>query len=113
MNTQNGDLSGLVSYTEFEDFYKAVAMIIPNDDYFVAKVESQWGLNEDSHLKISKDTVMRIINLLRQRIRCLSNNSRDDFTLKNIFRNFDVNDTGVIGLLELHAIFSKFEVAIS
>ena len=88
-------------------------MIIPNDDYFVAKVEEQWGLNEDAHLKVNKDTVMRIINLLRQRIRCLSNNNRDDFTLKNIFRNFDPNETGAIGLLELHAIFAKFDVSIN
>ena len=70
-------------------------------------------MNEDAYLKVNKDTVMRIINLLRQRIRCLSNNNRDDFTLKNIFRNFDSNETGSIGLLELHAIFSKFEVAIT
>jgi hypothetical protein len=40
-------------------------MIIPNDDYFVAKVEEQWGLNEDAYLKVNKDTVMRIVNLLR------------------------------------------------
>ena len=42
----------------------------------------------------------------------ISNNSEEEFTLRKIFKQFDVNDSGAITMDELAAMLAKLGIAV-
>ena len=42
-----GNHDGTVSWQEWVDYYTDLALNVPSDDYFVAMMESAWGISEN------------------------------------------------------------------
>ena len=55
------------------------------------KMEETWNIVEDEDACVSREKVDTIIKMMRQKLTTVSNNNQEEFTLRNIFRNFDKN----------------------
>lgn len=64
-----------VTCDDFIQYYREVSMQIPNDDYFVQKIESTWkDVVEDIDAPVKRDKVMHVIKLMRHRLTTVANN---------------------------------------
>ena len=88
-------------------------MMIPNDDYFVKHVESEWGVCEQLDATVRKEEVMHIIKLMRQNLISNSNNQLEEYTLRNIFRTFDLDGNGILSLTEVQGLLSRLGITCS
>ena len=103
-----------VTVDDFLQHYREVAMQIPNDDYFVQKIESTWkDVVEDIHAPVKRDKVMHIIKLMRHRLTTLANNSQEEYVLREIFRTFDLDKSGYLTLNEMAGLLAKLGVAVN
>ena len=90
--TTDGVADKKVSKDEFIQFYKELALQVPNDDAYETLVESQWSNVQAREVdKLDKEAVMRLVNLLRQRLITVSNGKQENSKLEEIFRRFDVD----------------------
>ena len=48
--------------------------------------------------QINHQQFMHLIGLLRQRLITLANGSQEEYTLRNLFRKFDVDNSGALTL---------------
>lgn len=80
---------------------------MPNEEYCLKKISEAWGVYEDGSAYISKSKVDEIVRLFRHCVMKKSNFNQDEYTLRNIFRNFDTNRDGVIKETELLGLCSK------
>jgi Ca2+-binding EF-hand superfamily protein len=103
-----------VTVDDFLQHYREVAMQIPNDDYFVQKIESTWkDVVEDIHAPVKRDKVMHIIKLMRHRLTTVANNSQEEYVLRDIFRTFDLDKSGCLTLNEMAGLLAKLGVAVN
>ena len=103
-----------VTVDDFLQHYREVAMQIPNDDYFVQKIESTWkDVVEDIHAPVKRDKVMHIIKLMRHRLTTIANNSQEEYVLRDIFRTFDLDKSGCLTLNEMAGLLAKLGVAVN
>lgn len=82
-------------------------MSTPSDEYFVQMMESVWCVAEDEENAIFNDKVKQLIQMMRQRLLVMSNNSQEEFILRKIFKDFDTNNSGTITIDELAAMLAK------
>jgi Ca2+-binding EF-hand superfamily protein len=54
--------------------------------------------------------VMNKIREIRQRLITVSNNSQEEYVVRNMFRTFDKDQSGALTLLELAGLMSKLRV---
>jgi len=108
--TAGGNCDGSISCAEFEHLYQEISTSIPNDDYFVAQVCQAWGVAEDAATPIFHQRVMYVIKLMRQRLITLANGSQEEYVLRNMFRTFDVDNSGALSAQELVGLLSKLGV---
>ena len=106
-----GNRDGRITWEEFNDYYTDMAMSIPSDDYFVQMLEQVWCLAEDEDSAVSKERVKHLIGLIRQRLLIISGNSQEEFTLRKIFKQFDLNNSGTITLDEMTAMLAKIGIS--
>lgn len=86
-------------------------MSIPNDEYYVQFMEKQWTkVKEHGETKINKTQVMHLIKHMRQRLLTLSNDKQEEYVLRNMFRTFDLDQSGAITLNELAGMLAKLNV---
>jgi Ca2+-binding EF-hand superfamily protein len=102
----------LITIEEWFGYYTDLAMGIPNDEYFVRAIESTWGVPEDEQSTIFKDEIKRLISMLRQRLLTLTAKSYEEFTLRKIFKQFDLNNSNTITLDELGAMLAKLGILV-
>lgn len=102
----------MITKDEWFGFYTDLAMSIPNDEYFVRAIESTWGVPEDEQSTIFKDEIKRLIGMLRQRLLTLTAKSYEEFTLRKIFKQFDLNNSNTITLDELAAMLAKLGISV-
>lgn len=50
--------------------------------------------------------------MTRQRLMVISNNSEEEFKLRSIFKNFDLNNSGAISIEELAAMLAKLGIIV-
>jgi Ca2+-binding EF-hand superfamily protein len=50
--------------------------------------------------------------MTRQRLLMLSNNTEEEFKLRSIFKQFDLNNSGGISILELAAMLAKLGIVV-
>ena len=108
--------SGMAKVTvdDFLQHYREVAMQIPNDDYFVQKIESTWkDVVEDIHAPVKRDKVMHIIKLMRHRLTTVANHGQEEYVLRDIFRTFDLDKSGCLTLNEMAGLLAKLGVAVN
>ena len=108
--TAGGNCDGAITLAEFEHLYKEISVSIPNDGYFVAHVSEAWGVTEDEATPVIKQRVMYIINLMRQRLITLANSSQEEYVLRNMFRTFDLDNSGALSAQEVRGLLGKLGV---
>jgi Ca2+-binding EF-hand superfamily protein len=108
--TAGGNCDGAITQCEFEHVCKEMSVSIPNDGYFVANVSEAFGVTEDEATPVIKQRVMYIINLMRQRLITLANSSQEEYVLRNMFRTFDLDNSGCISAQELRGLLAKLGV---
>lgn len=107
-----GNDDGVISRKEWDDYYTDLSMSLPSDDYFVAMMESVWGLSEDEDSEVNKDHIRELTKLIRERLLKKSNQSSEEYLLRKIFNYFDVNQSGSITIDELAAMMAKLEISV-
>lgn len=85
-------------------------MTVPSDEYFVKHVESQWAISEDDHTEAHKAHVRELVKIIRQRALSKSHGQQIEFYLTNIFKTFDLNRNGLLGLNELNALLATLGI---
>ena len=109
--TAGGNQEGKVTKDEFRNYYIEVSTAIPSDDYFVKKLESTWrGVKEVGEVKVDKKLIMTKIAHMRQRLLTLSKGKQEEYILRDIFRSYDVDNSGALSLIELAGLMSKLGV---
>ncbi len=103
--------TGYVTLKEFIDHYSEVAMTYTHDDGFVNLVENSWCISEDEGAGVFKQQVEFIIGALRLKLRTMANESSEEFVLRNIFKDFDLDASGSLTINEFSGIFHKLAIA--
>jgi Ca2+-binding EF-hand superfamily protein len=107
-----GNNDGVISKKEWDDYYTDLSMSLPTDDYFVAMMESVWGITEDEDSEANQDYVKELVSLIRQRLLTMSNESSDEYVLRKVFNYFDANESGNITIDELAAMVAKLKISV-
>jgi len=103
-----------VTVDDFLQYYREVAMQIPNDEYFVQAMENTWcDVVEDIDAVVKKDKVMHIIKLMRHRLTTVANNSQEEYVLRDIFRTYDLDKSGSLTINEMGGLLSKLGVSVT
>ena len=106
-----GGFTGPVSKDDFCAYFREAAVSVPHDRDFVKMVESHVeDLSEDKAAAVFKTEVEHLIFLLRQRLITLSNQSQEEYQLRNIFRQFDTDQSGALSETELKGMLGKLGV---
>jgi Ca2+-binding EF-hand superfamily protein len=106
-----GGLTGQVSKDDFCVYFRELAVSVPHDQDFVRLVESHVpDLSEDKAAAVFNDQVRHLIFLLRQRLITLSNQNQEEYQLRNIFRQFDLDNSGALSFVELKGMLGKLGV---
>ena len=87
-------------------------MSCPTEDYFCVMMEQTWGLAEDSSSEDFQTSLRHIVAMLRQRLLTLSNGQQEEFKLRQIFTEFDVNGNGVVTMDELAAMLAALGISV-
>lgn len=82
-------------------------MTVTLDPVFVSLIEAAWGVIEDEDASVFKQQVEELTRALRIKCRVITNNSLEEFVLRNIFKDFDANKSGSLTLDELIAMLNK------
>ena len=85
-------------------------MQAPSDDYFALHIEERWGVKESATTSVSKTDIERLLKLVRQRIITLANGSQEEYALRKIFSDFDLNGSKNMCHSELEGVLSKLGV---
>lgn len=103
---------GTISLDDLLRYYEDVSLSVPSDEFFVAMIKSSWGVVEEEENEVKAETVKEIIRILRQRLVQKTNGNHDEFILRKLFNDFDLNRSGSLSLEELHAMMIKLEIPI-
>lgn len=109
---EGGRADGRISKQEWTAYYVDVAISIPSDDAFVKYVESTWQIVDNQQDTAFTDKVKSLLGMTRQRLLMLSNNTEEEFKLRSIFKQFDLNNSGGISILELAAMLAKLGIVV-
>lgn len=111
-NFQKGtSRDGVITLDEFVDYYTDLSMSITSDDYFVQMMESVWCVGEDEELNVFKEQVEQLTSALRLKLRTMANQSSEEFVLRNIFKDFDVDQSGNLTINEFIGILNKLGIS--
>eukprot|EP00357_Protocruzia_adherens_P004449 CAMPEP_0114993068 /NCGR_PEP_ID=MMETSP0216-20121206/12311_1 /TAXON_ID=223996 /ORGANISM="Protocruzia adherens, Strain Boccale" /LENGTH=302 /DNA_ID=CAMNT_0002356643 /DNA_START=97 /DNA_END=1005 /DNA_ORIENTATION=+ len=105
-----GNNDGKITKQEFNDYYSDISSSIPNDEYFVQLMESVWLIGEDETGAAFKGEIGRFIKMMRQKLIQRTSGSHDEYLLRQIFRDFDTDDSGKLTIDELNAMLLKLEI---
>lgn len=104
--------SGKISRTDFFNYYTDVGVSVPSDEGFSTMLQSTWNIKEDEESTISKEEVKSIIKTIRYKLIQLSKGSQDEFLLRKLFKDFDLNKSGFLTLDELQAMLIRMETPV-
>jgi len=85
----------------------------PSEEYLIEMFLKRWDVCEDQSSGVKRERIDYFIKLIRQKLMTMSPNGQEEFTLRNIFRNFDSNQDGVLTIRELEGLSSKLGVAMN
>lgn len=107
-----GNNDGKISLEEWTDYYTDLSMSLPSEDYFVKMMESVWGMCEDEGETVTKEEIERLTATMRHKLLDFSNHGTEELTLRNVFRDFDLNGNGVLSADELQAMLVKLQISV-
>lgn len=108
--TKNGNLDGVITREEFDKAFQDLAVCVPSEEYCIKKICETWGVSEDDFIYVSKERIEEIMKIFRQKLMNKSNYNMDEFTLRNMFRNFDIDNNGTLSEVELAGLASKLGI---
>ena len=107
-----GNHDGVVTWKEWEDYYTDLSMSIPNDDYFVAMMESVWCMMEEEDSTVNKEQVEHLTKTLRHKLLDFSRGGQqDEYVMREMFKDFDTNKSGDLTIDELWGMMSKLGIS--
>ena len=68
------------------------------------------GVTEDDRFVVPIERVNQLMHQLRSKLILKSNKSIEEYTLRNIFRSFDMNSNGVLSVSEVRGLASALGV---
>jgi Ca2+-binding EF-hand superfamily protein len=119
-----GNKDGIITLQEFFDYYTDLSMSIPGDDYFVGiffsdfypfflgMMESVWCVTENEEDLVFKERLDTLINTVRHKLQNLCGKSSDEYVLRKIFKDFDLNKNGVLTIDELEAMLARLQISV-
>ena len=102
--------TGKITKQDFFNYYTDLSISIPSDQFFSEFLQGTWRIAEDETSKIKKETVRNIVKNFRFKLIQLSKGTQDEFLLRKMFKDFDVNKSGYITIDELNALLVRIEM---
>ena len=103
---------GKITKQDFFNYYTDLSISIPSDQFFSELLQGTWIISEDETSTIRRETVKNIVKNFRFKLIQLSKGTQDEFLLRKMFKDFDVNKTGYITIDELNALLVRIEMPI-
>jgi len=107
-----GNDDGKITWNEWLDYYTDLSMSITDDLYFVRMMESVWQFPEDEEASVTKDQINQLVATLRHKLLDFSNQSQDEYVLRQIFKEFDINQSNTLTADELSAMMVKLQISV-
>ena len=93
-----------ISWQMWIDYYCDLSLSIVDDTYFVRMLEAIWQVNEDGTVTVTNEELERLTKTIRLKLLALSGQNSDEYMLRNVFRHFNSNGSGVLSSNELSAM---------
>lgn len=124
--------NGFITKEQFFDYYTEISTPIGSDDYFIELLAADWpGLTEtedvtleekepeageeeeeeDAKNAVPKERVDELIATLRLKL-CNLTKTQDEFHLRKIFNDIDMDKSGCVSPSELHALLCKLGIMV-
>ena len=107
-----GNNDGTVTKQEWTDYYTDLSMSLPSDEYFVRMMESVWNICEDETAGVNAEQIKFLTKTMRAKLLDFSGNQTEEMVLRNTFREFDLNENGVLTADELQALLVRLQMSV-
>lgn len=97
----------MVTKQEWTDYYSDLSMSLPSDEYFVRMMESVWQICEDETSSVNQEQIKHLTKTIRAKLLDFSAGRTEEMVLRDIFREFDANENGVLAADELQALLVR------
>ena len=107
-----GNNDGVITKPEWDDYYTDLSMSLPSDEYFVRMMESVWQICEDETATVSAEQIKFLTKTMRAKLLDFSGGQTEEMVLRNTFREFDLNENGVLSADELQALLVRLQMSV-
>jgi Ca2+-binding EF-hand superfamily protein len=107
------DQRGLVSKETFLEVMTDLSNSIPSDENFAYLVGIGWGIKEDATLKVDPQYLKSIIKEIRLKLLTLTTGSEDEYMLRKLFKDFDLNNSNLLTIDELKEMIKKMGLTVT
>jgi len=104
--------SGKITKQDLYNYYTDLGVSIPSDQFFAELLQGTWLVVEDETSTVKKEAITNIIKNFRYKLIQLSKGSQDEYLLRKIFKEFDLNKNGYMTIDELNAMMVRLEMPI-
>ena len=101
---------GFVSKQDFIDLYTDISMFTETTASFVPMIEHCWQICSDQHCGIEAKAVQHLVAVIRQKLMSMSSRQSDEYVLRTVFNEFDVNKDGTLSVNELEQMLIKLQI---
>lgn len=107
-----GNNDGRITKQEWDDYYTDLSMSLPSDEYFVKMMESVWQICEDETATVTQEQIKHLTKTMRAKLLDFSGGQTEEMVLRNTFREFDLNENGVLTADELQALLVRLQMSV-
>ena len=107
-----GNNDGVITKQEWTDYYTDLSMSLPSDEYFVQMMESVWQICEDETASVNQEQIKHLTKTMRAKLLDFSGGQTEEMVLRNTFREFDLNENGVLTADELQALLVRLQMSV-
>ena len=107
-----GNNDGTITRQEWDDYYTDLSMSLPSDEYFVKMMESVWQICEDETATVTQEQIKHLTKTMRAKLLDFSGGQTEEMVLRNTFREFDLNENGVLTADELQALLVRLQMSV-